>query len=312
MRFPKWLSLFTPKAGPKGDTQSRAASPGRLEEQWRTYHKEGKEGVLKPYRPVINSLIEQAQSEHKREAIRIVLDSSTETSSEFASIFGSVNLSLAGERWPQFDGKPMLPLCQINIADLPFTPIGLENILFLTLFMCNGEWLPASNRNGEGGFVLRAYKSIEGLVTIEKPSDEARASVYEFQHLKEVPIRFESFDDYPDWRSTLDDGMPLGSLLKKRLIELIPEIKDDRWILDTAVDFITDSLQHRECSKFGGWPSEIQGDPVHREEPENGRYVFQLCPEPEAGWMYGDCGSIVLSRGSGKYEGDWFGGITCY
>lgn len=79
----------------------------------------------------------------------------------FASNFGMTPLGLPGEAWPESGGKPMLFVCQLNLSTAPVVPPRLEDIKLLTFFV-EPETAALSEENG-GNWVLRAYKSLDGL-----------------------------------------------------------------------------------------------------------------------------------------------------
>src|SRR5215831_14699125 len=56
------------------------------------------------------------------------------TADPFASNFGLRPLGAPGEEWPVSDGKPLLFICQLNLATAPVVPPLLEGIQLITFF----------------------------------------------------------------------------------------------------------------------------------------------------------------------------------
>ena len=79
-----------------------------------------------------------------------------------ASNFGRAPLGLPGEEWPMWDSKPLLFVCQFNLATAPSVPPLLAGIKLITFFV-NPELGELSEENG-GDWRLRAYNSLDGLV----------------------------------------------------------------------------------------------------------------------------------------------------
>jgi hypothetical protein len=79
--------------------------------------------------------------------------------SSYLLVFKGV--SLAGEGLPVWKGKPMFPLLQIRIDELPVIPEQLKEIALLVLFH-NMESHPFDQPHGEG-WLIREYATLEGL-----------------------------------------------------------------------------------------------------------------------------------------------------
>lgn len=149
------------------------------------------------------------------------------TDNPFASWFGRVLVSRPNESHPVHNGEPMLPLCQINCAGLPFRPSSLADIRLLTVFIAPDE-LPMDTANGDG-WLLRAYTEQDELVPIVKP-DYASP-------IKSFPIRYElGAVDYP---------------CREDVAVQVPDEYDDRY---------DELFPNYERSKVGGYPTLIQGE----------------------------------------------------
>ena len=87
----------------------------------------------------------------------------------FASNFGMTPLARAGEAWPEYGGKPMLFVCQLNLSNAPVVPERLADIKLITFFV-EPETAALHEENGHN-WVLRAYKSLDGLAPMTAPPD---------------------------------------------------------------------------------------------------------------------------------------------
>jgi hypothetical protein len=200
-----------------------------------------------------------------------------------ASWFGRINLHLPDENWPFYYGEPMIPLCQLNLTEVPYLPALLSDVALITIFISSFEFLPVDEPNGKG-WELRAYSSYEGLVEIKD------APIYET--IKPFPIVWDFIEaDYPSQYS-LPSSLQFGDL-----------------------DFDDERFPNHYQSKLGGWPSLIQGPifwaPKNR-HPSNPEYVFQINSEREVGWMWGDLGIGYFGRWSRDGTDDWALSWQCY
>lgn len=206
-----------------------------------------------------------------RRASRAIVGGFRPSDDPFASWFGKVNLAAAGEDWPTSAGRPMMPLAQFNMAEVPFRPESVSDIAFLTVFIGQEE-LPAGTPNGEG-WLLRAYSSVDGLLPIAAPTD--RGSIRAF------PIRWELIQaDYPCWDDAWQTPMP-------------PRIKEN----------YHDYFETQDGSKVGGWPRLIQSEILWapwNQHPASPEYVFQIDSEEKAHWAWGDGGVGYFGRGTGE------------
>jgi hypothetical protein len=58
-----------------------------------------------------------------------------ETGAALSSWFGRVTVGRRGEAWPVYDGKPMLPLLQLHVPDLPNVPPRLRGVVLVSVFV---------------------------------------------------------------------------------------------------------------------------------------------------------------------------------
>ena len=143
--------------------------------------------------------VQKTRARFARKASGAVLDSLVPAEDPAASWFGRVRLALPHETWPVSGGKPMLPLAQFNLAEMPHRPENLSDIALITVFI-DGDELPYETENGDG-WLVRAYPSLEGLVPIQ---DQAPDS-----HLEPHPLRWELIpEDFPTSTEASDLGVP--------------------------------------------------------------------------------------------------------
>lgn len=294
-----------------------------------------RQAIISQNDELIEQLAAECRAKYGRPAIRIVLDETLSAANPASSVFGEVRLATPGETWPYFDNKPMLPICQINIAELPSCPRALRKFALITYFCQDGEGYTKDSEENGSCWELRAYADTDGLVPLAPPPENELTDYHKY--LTPMPIRFEEFTDYPDWRNVLEQDrgthvvncgpagnvelegpfdVGLKSILRDRIITaknidaLTPKIEAEIGAICMGV---SDRLGHQQCSKIGGWPTCIQDNPVSSGPPLFEQYVMQFSYEDKAHWMYGDCGAIVVKRGKADDEEScWRSVITCY
>jgi hypothetical protein len=189
--------------------------------------------------------------------------------------FGRVRLARVDERWPMHTGKPMIPLCQLNLTEAPYVPANLKDIALLTIFIA-ADAFPVDTPNGDG-WELRAYSSLEGLTELVEPDHGSG--------LRPLPIRWELIErDYPSYEDAPE--------------ELLESLNGE-----DSSDF---EVAH--CSKIGGWPSLIQGElSWGSSDPgqDDFEYAFQIASEEKSQWAWGDSGIGYFGRGTGSSAGVW-------
>jgi len=200
-----------------------------------------------------------------------------------ASWFGRVCLALPGEHWPESQGKPMLPLCQVNLVQLPFSPPHLDGLEFFTVFI-DQEGLPTDKPNGEG-WCLRAYRSLDRLVPMSAPE--------EFDRPRPFPMRPRVLEsDHPCW-----EDVPVA----------LPPAIADRF---------HDLFENSDGTKLGGWPSLIQSEIFWgpgNQHPASPEFVFQIDSEPKAHWNWGHGGVGYFGRGTAAgFEDTWVMAWQCH
>jgi hypothetical protein len=111
--------------------------------------------------------LEGLEAKLRKKASRIIVGGFRPPEAPDGSWFGRVRLAMPDEEWPADRGKPMLPLCQLNLTEMPFVPPNLNDVCLITVFI-SAISLSADAENGDG-WQLRAYPSLDGWVQIETP-----------------------------------------------------------------------------------------------------------------------------------------------
>lgn len=199
------------------------------------------------------------------------------------SWFGRVNVCAPGETWPEFDGRPMHALCQINVRNLLSRPNRLDDIDLIAVFIGPDE-LPIDTPNGES-WHLRAYKDLEALVPLAQRDTNSQ--------IKALPMRPSDFrEDFPCWE---DVPIPLPEDVAERYYDLFENLSG---------------------FKLGGWPTLIQSEifwAPWNKHPASPEFVFQIDSTEKGNWMWGDNGVGYFGRGTtpGK-EDEWALSWQCY
>ena len=130
-------------------------------------------------------------------------ESSQEMINPKGSCLGQVYMGLPGEEWPQYHGRPMLGLCQMNLQDIDFVPESLREIAMITVFVALGDDGCSIDTIHHGQetdiFCVRTYASSEIMVPyINQPS--ISANIYPRQA---IPTPVNNYPpSYPDLNST--------------------------------------------------------------------------------------------------------------
>lgn len=226
--------------------------------------------------------VEEIREKLARKASIMVVGGFHPPADPLTSWFGRVRVALPHEIWPSHNEKPMLPLCQINCAELPYKPEVLSDTALISVFVSQDN-LPDDTPNGEG-WVLRTYTSLEGLVQIDDPKST--------MPIKPFPVRWDVIEeDYPCWE---DVEMKLPPDIEERYYDL---------------------FENRDGSKVGGWPSLIQSEifwAPWNQHPASPAYVFQIDSEEKAQWQWGDAGVGYFGRGTGYSTDQWALSWQCY
>jgi len=93
------------------------------------------------------------------------------TGDPFATHFGLTPLAFPGEEWPESNG-PMMFYCQLNLTNAPVIPPRLHDIQLITFFA--EPEIASLDPENEGNWMLRGYKSLDGLAPLERPQSAPR------------------------------------------------------------------------------------------------------------------------------------------
>lgn len=231
----------------------------------------------------MDEIVEAFGKQIVRKAIVLYIGGFKPPEDPMASWFGIVQLCKDGESWPTHGENPMHALAQINLKDLPFKPLGLEDIEFITIFIGPKE-LPVDEPNGTK-WLIRTYSKLSQLVPLERVDTGS--------YLKPFPMRPRVVDnDSPCW-----EDVPF---------ECPEEIENDYF----------DLFENVGGFKLGGWPTLVQSEIFwapwnkHDASPE---YVFQIDTTEKGNWMWGDNGVGYFGRGKAKgKENEWALAWQCY
>jgi uncharacterized protein YwqG len=201
--------------------------------------------------------------------------------SDPCSLFGGITHGSGDEDWPFADGKPMLPLFQLDIKELPHIPKQLKPYDFLTVFISHSPVTSFLSNNGEG-WLIRTYSDKSSLIPITPPPQlESK--------IKPCLITWSrSKKDAPDWEDAweITDVSPINNTTD-------------------GIDLYYERYENFDGTKIGGWPSLIQTELSYPSKA----FVFQIASEPEADWMWGDAGIGYFGLSE---KGHWMLEWQCY
>jgi uncharacterized protein YwqG len=224
---------------------------------------------------------EEFKQRNSRAASALKVGGFRPTLSPMASNFCRAPVGLANETWPEFESVPLAFVCQINLTDAPAVPDILRDIALLTFFVSpeDGE---LGRENGER-WVLRAYKSLDGLAPLVVPANAPELG-------KAFECAWEKVEDHPN-----DDD---------------PEIVNVPGARTPRKDF--DNVAR---SKIGGYASTIQSEPWwgYDSHPAGPRFCLQINSEEKAQLAWGDGGALYIARGTTPgAEAQWFLDWQCF
>lgn len=206
-----------------------------------------------------------------------------------------------GMAWPEWKGKPLSFICQLNLAEIPEA--------------CDRQGLPKSGmlyffydqEQSTWGFDPKDQGSWRVLYVAAPPADDmarlAPPGLAKDAVFKEKRVSFSPVKTYPDWQD-------------ERVSAL--ELNDEQWdaYTDLCGKVFDDGPQHHLL----GYPSPVQGNDMDLEcqlvsnglycgdetgyqaakvkELESGRadwmLLFQLDTDDDTNMMWGDCGMIYF------------------
>ncbi len=163
----------------------------------------------------------------------------------------------------------MFPLAQLNVADAGMQGGPLADCALIAIYLSpdfRSATHTLSKPEGEAGFAVRSYPSVDGLMPVDAPEFESTVKPFECRWLDPV-------DDYANHDLACDvvDGEEI-------------DVYDFDWHQTSAL------------TKLGGWPATIQSEPwwMYRPDAPEVEYVLQISRENKAHWY---CDSLFLARG---------------
>ena len=193
-----------------------------------------------------------------------------ESHDPLGSWFGSVQVALPEEGWPEYAGVPMLPLCQLRCAEIPNLPPAFKNAALICVFVALvGEEVisPQGDR-----WVLRTYAKLDDLIPIAYPGDAADLHTY--------PIAWNPVNDYPTYYSDIPETMWMD------------------W------DNLTGVLHPSYTgSKVGGYGWNVQRNAVPDQKPA--ALVFQFVIQGDFPWLRGEGGTLYFAHSCTEGVDTW-------
>ena len=219
-----------------------------------------------------------------RKASRMVFDQAEPATDSPCSWFGRITLGEPDEDWPRSKRRPMWPLLQIVVAELPVRPAALDGIALVRVYI-DPKFYKRDTDHGQG-WEVRASPTLEGLERIAEPKHGSKIWARRG--------RWELIEpDYPT-----SDDLPAD----------FPETMRD--------DYYDLGCENQYGTKVGGWPSNIQSEiwwAPWNKHPYNPEYVFQIDSDEEnVNWMWGDAGVGYSGRGTGEHRDRWAMSWQCH
>lgn len=192
------------------------------------------------------------------------------------SCFGEVRVARNSNDWPHRRGKPLWPVCQLNILEAPFVPNGLKDLAMLQFFIAD-DYISSDNVVADSdddesvsSFFVRAYPCLDDLVPVSAPSHGSAFLPFEARWMDKHQTDYPTHDTMP-----IDfDSLGVGDYYEQQGIDGV----------------------HK--TKLAGWPSCIQSEPWwdYREEGDGFEYVLQIDSEEKSKCWWGDGGAVFVAR----------------
>jgi hypothetical protein len=174
-------------------------------------------------------------------------------------------------------GRPMLPLFQLHVPDLPYIHPLLKETFLLTVFM--SEDFPEEFEPMGKNWLIREYASPTDFVVKDLTNPDS--------WLKPFPLKPELLaEDYPLW-----DGGGVPSDIEDEVLKL-----EEEGVIDDYYDII----QHSHLHKVGGYPSYCQSGVEFNDGFE---FVFQVSTDNKAHLNVVDSGSFMFAKNG--TTGEW-------
>ena len=173
-----------------------------------------------------------------------------------ASWMAGVGCGRADEEPPAVNGEVMVPILQINVAELPSVPDAMADLALVVVWMsehfqfesgqftgCDHDRYGGEYRSQYSGWAVREYASLDGLLPQIDRRKHPRRHDDRFGP-RPYPVRWTRMDD--EWPSLIDAA------------KQIPELRG--WLRDPAFDTQIRERRDNQCmgTKVGGYPFTIQ------------------------------------------------------
>lgn len=235
--------------------------------------------------PPMSELAKQIYEKNILKSCLLIPQKNVKPTSNKSSCMGTVIVGSPDEKWPLYNEKPMIGICQINLKEAPYVPQDLSDIAFVALFMARNEKdeyidIPTEDEKKEK-WIIRAYKSLDELVPYK---DAPPQPVY----LRVCAVKYEVIDDHPGH------------------YEDIYQISNEKNLSFDWERMLTDELEKLEGNlgnkiygtKIGGYAAPIQ-DPILRP------IAFQIGSEKDVNLNWVDNGCVYIWRNDSESLTDW-------
>ncbi|MCF1485642.1 DUF1963 domain-containing protein [Agrobacterium vitis] len=192
------------------------------------------------------------------------------------SWWGGNFLGAEGELVPvcQTSGRPLHPLIQIRVDELPNVPPTLSDIALLTMWIDLYD-IPFHDAENGNGFSIRTYREVDDLVPIGPGYRESDA-------MPTFPVLWGGYSlDQPSWND-----------IAFKVPSSVARSDDTDWFFESQYITETNKYDSSFPVKVGGWPSWIQGE----NWPRGGDFCFQINSISKGRFNVGDSGSLYLFR----------------
>lgn len=220
----------------------------------------------------MNMKVDEIKNALKKSAVIFETGGYRPTKELYESWIGRVGFCLNGETLPvDTDGNDMYPIAMLFLSRLPHIPCSLKEVEMLAVFWSANIYDHLVNEDFEGYYLIREYKSCEGL----QPCD------YVSKRIKPFPLTPKLVEnDFPVW-----DGYDIPSDIQDEILRL--ENEDE---IEYFEDICEDSYP---MHKIGGYPSFCQSGVNYGDDYE---FVFQISSDEKACFNIVDSGSFYFYR----------------
>jgi uncharacterized protein YwqG len=225
--------------------------------------------------------------------------------------------------WPQWKGKPLAFLCQVDLADLPLEYSFLEfprtGYLFFFYDQEQSTW-GFDAKDKDSWRVLYVPDEVRDCPPKEAPERLKKSGIY-----SEKPVTFSLLQIYPDWQDSRVNSLGLTRRQSDEYITLCSSVFEDgpQHHLFGYPSPVQDNDMDLECqlASHGLYCGDRSGyeDPRARElEPGRSDWtlLLQLDTDDETRMMWGDGGMLYFwirkdDLKAGRFEDCWMI-LQCY